>query len=188
MHRRHTLDKSTTSVSTHDYYFHLMATMGQTLLHSDHPPPSVVEEALRISGMGLYGVNVPPTIQLSMSKHWKEHKALIPPSDPALSFLHPLLHSWYMAPESPTDCRQIPRTEHHSWCKPRVSVTHLISSCTNGLLWKAMYGNCEIPQHFRFTPTHAVSPMSSRYYCQLLLLLLCRNSVPQVTGGYQWWP
>jgi len=52
MHRRHTLDKSTTSVSTHDYYFHLMATMGQTLLHSDPPPPSVVEEALRISEMG----------------------------------------------------------------------------------------------------------------------------------------
>jgi len=60
---------------------------GSSLTWSEREPLNLVEQVL-------YGLDVPPVTQPSVSKHWREHIALTSISGQTSSFLHPPPDSW----------------------------------------------------------------------------------------------
>jgi len=80
-----------------NYYFRLTAIFPDEPASSSpgRPPASVLEANLfELVEQVFYGLDAFPVIQSSVSRHWKECKALTLTSGLASSFLHLLLDSW----------------------------------------------------------------------------------------------
>jgi len=65
--------------------------LGHPVPPSDPPPPPVLLLVKRV----FYELEVLPATQPSVSKHWREHKALTITSSLTWSILHPPLNTWW---------------------------------------------------------------------------------------------